>query len=43
MGFSTTGSSEAALLGGLALKCQWLVKMTQPEKSTDKPIIVSAR
>src|ERR1700755_2331472 len=33
-GCSTTGSSEAAMLGGLALKWQWRKKRKAPGKST---------
>lgn len=41
IGCSTTGSSEAAMLGGLALKWQWREKMKKAGKPTDKPNIVT--
>jgi len=41
MGCSTTGSSEAAMLGGMALKQNWREKMLTKDKSTDKPNIVT--
>ncbi len=41
MGCSTTGSSEAAMLGGLALKRQWQAKRTAQGKSIDKPNLVT--
>lgn len=41
MGCSTTGSSEAAMLGGLALKWQWRAKMKALGKPTDKPNLVT--
>jgi glutamate decarboxylase len=37
MGCSTTGSSEAAMLGGLALKWQWREKRKAAGKPSDKP------
>ncbi|MFK0569818.1 glutamate decarboxylase [Endozoicomonas sp.] len=40
LGCSTTGSSEAAMLGGLALKWRWREKMKQQGKPTDKPNLV---
>ncbi|SEW26486.1 glutamate decarboxylase [Chitinophaga arvensicola] len=40
MGCSTTGSSEAAMLGGLALKWQWRKKRQKEGKSTDKPNLI---
>lgn len=40
MGCSTTGSSEAAMLGGLALKWQWRKKMAAAGKDTTKPNLV---
>ncbi len=40
MGCSTTGSSEAAMLGGLALKWQWRKKREAQGKSTDKPNMI---
>ncbi len=41
LGCSTTGSSEAAMLGGLALKWKWREKMKKAGKPTDKPNIVT--
>ncbi len=40
IGCSTTGSSEAAMLGGLALKWRWRKKREKEGKSTEKPNIV---
>ncbi|MBU3154935.1 glutamate decarboxylase [Clostridium estertheticum] len=40
IGCSTTGSSEAAMLGGLALKWQWRKRREAQGKSTDNPNIV---
>ena len=40
-GCSTTGSSEAAMLGGLALKFRWRKKMAAAGKDTSKPNIVT--
>ncbi|WP_342379735.1 glutamate decarboxylase [Myxococcus stipitatus] len=40
MGCSTTGSSEAAMLGGLALKWRWRAKRKAEGKSTDKPNLI---
>ena len=40
IGCSTTGSSEAAMLGGLALKWQWRKRREVEGKSTDKPNFV---
>lgn len=40
MGCSTIGSSEAAMLGGLALKWQWRKKRITQGKSTDKPNLI---
>ncbi len=40
-GTSTTGSSEAAMLGGLALKWRWREKMRTAGKATDKPNLVT--
>jgi len=40
MGCSTTGSSEAAMLGGLALKWQWRKKQAAAGKPTDKPNMI---
>jgi len=39
-GCSTTGSSEAAMLGGLALKWKWRERMRAKGKPTDKPNLV---
>ena len=41
MGCSTTGSSEAAMLGGLALKWRWRDRMAAKGKSADKPNIIT--
>ncbi len=41
LGCSTTGSSEAAMLGGLALKRNWEAKMKAAGKPTDKPNLVT--
>ncbi len=41
IGCSTTGSSEAAMLGGLALKWRWRAKREKEGKSTDKPNIIT--
>ncbi|WP_392552598.1 glutamate decarboxylase [Orbus wheelerorum] len=40
MGCSTIGSSEAAMLGGLALKWQWRKKRIAEGKSADKPNLI---
>lgn len=40
MGTSTTGSSEAAMLGGLALKFAWRKRMAAAGKPTDKPNMI---
>jgi glutamate decarboxylase len=40
VGCSTTGSSEAAMLGGLALKWRWREKMRTLGKPTDRPNMV---
>jgi glutamate decarboxylase len=40
-GCSTTGSSEAAMLGGLALKRKWQQKRKAEGKPTDKPNLVT--
>ncbi|QNI00027.1 glutamate decarboxylase [Shewanella algae] len=40
IGCSTTGSSEAAMLGGLALKWAWRNRQKAAGKSTDKPNLV---
>jgi glutamate decarboxylase len=39
-GTSTTGSSEAAMLGGLALKWRWRDRQRKAGKSTDQPNLV---
>jgi glutamate decarboxylase len=39
-GCSTTGSSEAAMLGGLALKRQWRKRQQTAGKSVDRPNLV---
>src|SRR5262245_64218107 len=39
-GCSTTGSSEAAMLGGLALKRRWQERRTAEAKPADKPNLV---
>jgi glutamate decarboxylase len=41
IGCSTTGSSEAAMLGGLALKWKWREKQRQAGKPTEKPNLIS--
>ena len=40
VGTSTIGSSEASMLGGLALKWRWRKKMEEQGKSTSKPNMV---
>ncbi|AYY80437.1 MULTISPECIES: glutamate decarboxylase [Proteus] len=40
LGCSTIGSSEAAMLGGLALKWQWRKKRIAQGKPTDKPNLI---
>ena len=40
-GCSTTGSSEAAMLGGLAMKRRWVQRRTAEGKSTDRPNMVT--
>jgi glutamate decarboxylase len=40
-GCSTTGSSEACMLGGMALKWRWRERMRQAGKPTDKPNLVT--
>jgi glutamate/tyrosine decarboxylase-like PLP-dependent enzyme len=40
MGCSTTGSSEAAMLGGLALKWRWRKLREAAGKSTDRPNLI---
>jgi len=39
-GCSTTGSSEAAMLGGMALKWRWRERMRKAGKPTDRPNMV---
>ncbi len=39
-GCSTTGSSEAAMLSGMALKWRWRERMREAGKPTDKPNLV---
>ncbi|HEL8054256.1 TPA: glutamate decarboxylase [Escherichia coli] len=41
VGTSTVGSSEAAMLGGLALKRQWQASRRAKGQSTDKPNLVT--
>ncbi len=41
IGCSTTGSSEAAMLGGMSLKWQWREKMQAQGKSCEKPNLVT--
>ncbi len=40
LGCSTTGSSEAAMLGGMAMKWRWREKMKKAGKPTDKPNMI---
>lgn len=40
VGCSTTGSSEAAMLGGMAMKWRWREKMRAQNKVTDKPNLI---
>jgi glutamate decarboxylase len=40
-GTSTTGSSEAAMLGGMALKWRWRERRTAAGKPTDRPNLVT--
>ncbi len=40
IGCSTTGSSEAAMLGGMAMKWRWRAKRRAEGKSTDKPNMI---
>src|SRR5919206_1084768 len=40
-GTSTTGSSEAAMLGGLAMKWRWRERMKAAGKPTDRPNLVT--
>ncbi len=39
-GCSTTGSSEAAMLGGLALKTRWRKRHQEKGRATDKPNLI---
>ncbi len=41
IGCSTTGSSEAAMLGGLAMKWRWRKRRESAGKPTDKPNLIS--
>ena len=41
IGCSTTGSSEAAMLGGMAMKRRWEAKRQAAGKPTDKPNLVT--
>lgn len=41
LGCSTTGSSEAAMLGGLAMKWRWREKRQKEGKPTDKPNMIT--
>ncbi len=41
IGTSTTGSSEAAMLGGMALKWNWRARQRKNGKPTDKPNLVT--
>jgi glutamate decarboxylase len=41
MGCSTTGSSEAAMLGGLALKWKWRERRAKLGKTSEKPNLVT--
>lgn len=40
MGCSTTGSSEACMLGGIAMKWRWRQKMLSQGKPADKPNLI---
>ena len=40
LGTSTTGSSDAAMLGGMAMKWRWREKMKAAGKPTDKPNMI---
>ncbi len=40
LGCSTTGSSEAAMLGGMALKWRWRDRMKKEGKPTDRPNMI---
>ena len=41
IGCSTTGSSEAAMLGGMALKWRWRAKRQAEGKPTDRPNLIT--
>ena len=41
IGCSTTGSSEACMLGGLALKWQWRKRMQAAGRPTDRPNLIT--
>lgn len=41
IGCSTTGSSEAAMLGGLAMKRRWEARRRQQGQATDRPNLVT--
>ncbi len=41
IGCSTTGSSEAAMLGGMAMKWRWRQRMEKANKPTDRPNLVT--
>ena len=41
IGCSTTGSSEACMLGGLALKWKWRLRMQAAGKPTDRPNLIT--
>lgn len=41
VGCSTTGSSEASMLGGLALKWKWRLKREAAGKPTDRPNLIT--
>ncbi|MBL8658411.1 MAG: glutamate decarboxylase [Rhodospirillales bacterium] len=41
LGCSTTGSSEAAMLGGMAMKWRWRERMKAQGKPTDKPNLIT--
>ena len=41
LGTSTTGSSDAAMLGGMAMKWRWREKMKAAGKPTDKPNMIT--
>nr|WP_297164389.1 glutamate decarboxylase [uncultured Dysgonomonas sp.] len=41
LGCSTTGSSEAAMLGGLAMKWRWREKRQKEGKPTDRPNMIT--